>query len=513
MEEKPYSPIFACKSICKQFDSTVALNQVDMVIHPGEIVGLIGENGAGKSTLLKIIMGFQPQTSGTMYVRQKRYTPSKTTDASKAGIGMVYQEQSLLTNMSVAQNIYFGREDPFRIAGIGLNWAKMNRAAKEALEYIGNTTIEPQKTVLAYNFSLRQQIEIAKVLSTVRDSGISNGLIMFDEPTSLLSDAEVEALFAQIRKLKEQGHSVIFVSHRLDEVLNISDRIYVFKDGEVVHSLPSCEANEEMLYKMMVGKDSSGEFYQIHEQNTPNQTMPLLEVQNLGLKGVFKNVSFSLHEGEIMGICGVIGSGKEEVCNVICGDIPPTSGIIKIKQKQQTYHSPCQARRLGILSVPKERRIEGMVGIMSIEENIALSSLKRLMTGILLKRKNIRRLYQEWKERLNIKCPGPTAMVQSLSGGNAQKVVFSRVLASGCELLILNHPTRGVDIGAKEEIYRTIRRLAKQGKGILLLCDTIEETIGLANQILVMKDGLITKTLCAEKENKPSKLAIIEHMM
>lgn len=513
MEEKQNSPVFECKSIRKQFDSTVALNEVDMVIRSGEIIGLIGENGAGKSTLLKIIMGFQPQTSGIMYVHGKVYAPAKTTDANKAGIGMVYQEQSLLTNMSVAQNIYFGREDAFCIAGTGLNWKKMNQAAKEALAYIGNTTIEPQKPVLAYNFSLRQQIEIAKVLSTVRDSGIEHGLIMFDEPTSLLSDAEVEALFVQIRKLKEQGHAVIFVSHRLDEVLKITDRIYVFKDGNVVGSRPTKGADEETLYKMMVGKESTGEFYHIQEQNTPNWDKPLLQVQQLGLKDVFDDVSFSLHEGEILGICGVIGSGKEEVCNVICGDLLQSKGKILVNGRSRHFRSPHQARRTGILSVPKERRIEGMVGIMSIEDNIALSSLKELASGIMLKKSRLRGLYEEWKQRLNIRCPGPEAMVQSLSGGNAQKVVFSRVLASGCSLLILNHPTRGVDVGAKEEIYRTIRKLAKQGKGILLLCDTIEETIGLSNTVLVMKDGAITRSIRADKENKPSKLTIIEHMM
>ncbi len=513
MADKTVTPIFECKSIRKQFDSNVALNDVDIVINPGEIVGLIGENGAGKSTLMKIIMGFQPQTSGTMYVHGELYEPKKTTDANKFGMGMVYQEQSLLTNMSVTQNIYFGREDPFRVAGFGLNWAKMNKAAKEALEYIGNTTIDPTKPVLDYNFSLRQQIEIAKVLSTVLDSGVKNGLIMFDEPTSLLSDAEVEALFVQIRKLKEQGHSTIFVSHRLDEVLRISDRIYIFKDGNVVGSLPTEGADEQILYKMMVGKDSTGEFYHIDEQGVPNQDNVLLEVQQLGLKGVFKDVSFSLHEGEIVGICGVIGSGKEEVCNVICGDVPQSAGKIIVRDKKRTLSAPHQARKLGILSVPKERRMEGVVGIMSIEDNIVLSSLKRMMTGPMLKRSTVRKLYNQWKERLNIKCPGPDAMVQSLSGGNAQKVVFSRVLASECDILILNHPTRGVDVGAKEEIYRLIRDLSKRGKGILLLCDTLEETIGLANKVLVMKDGFITKSITADKDNKPSKFTIIENMM
>lgn len=513
MDDKTNKPIFECKSIRKQFGSTLALLDVNMEIKQGEIVGLIGENGAGKSTLLKIIMGFQPQTSGTMYVHGKVYEPKKTTDANKLGIGMVYQEQSLLTNMSVAQNIFFGREDAFRAAKVALNWKKMNQAAKAALEYIGNTTIDPKRNVLDYNFSTRQQIEIAKVLSMVLDSGIEHGLIMFDEPTSLLSDAEVEALFVQIRKLKAQGHSVIFVSHRLDEVLRISDRIYVFKDGEAVGELPAGEADEQLLYKMMVGKDSSGEFYHIDEQNTPNWDKVLLEVRQLGLKGVFKDVSFSLHEGEIVGICGVIGSGKEEVCSVVCGDITQSSGKIMVRNREKRFATPYDAKKESILSVPKERRIEGMVGIMSIEDNIALSSLRRITTGPMLKKGRVRALYHHWKERLNIKCPGPEAIVQSLSGGNAQKVVFSRVLASECDILVFNHPTRGVDVGAKEEIYQLIRNLSGQGKCILLLCDTLEETIGLSNNVLVMKDGFITKVIPAEKDNKPSKFTIIENMM
>lgn len=505
------APVLELRGIRKEFDTTVALDNVSLEIRPGEVVGLIGENGAGKSTLLKIIMGFQPQTSGGMAAHGKPYKPKRTTDANRAGIGMVFQEQSLLTNLTVAQNIYFGREKRFQKAG-ALDWRAMNAAAKQALEYIGKPEIAPRKMALDFNFSLRQQIEIAKVLSTVLDSGAEHGLIMFDEPTSLLSEAEVEALFEQIRKLKAQGHSVIFVSHRLDEVLRISDRIYVFKDGQMVGELPASGADETRLYKMMVGKDSGGEFYRVEEQAEPENEV-LLEAKGLGLWGVFKDVSFVLHRGETIGICGVIGSGKEEVCGVICGDQRQTSGELFVKGRKRRFSSPYQARRCGILSVPKERRTEGMVGIMSVEDNIALSSLEKLTRHGALRGGAIRALYEGWKERLRIKCANPRGFMQALSGGNAQKAVFSRVLASECDILVLNHPTRGVDVGAKGDIYALVRELARQGKGIVLLCDTLEETIGLSNRVLVMKDGFVTSALDAGKGSKPSKLDVIGHMM
>lgn len=512
VEENRKIPVLECIKIRKEYPGTQALHDVDLQVNQGEILGLIGENGAGKSTLLKIIMGFEKQTSGNMRKEGKEYVPSNTLEANACGIGMVFQEQSLVSNLTVAQNIFLGREKRFKTCGTAVRWREMNREAEKILGDIGISDIQPQKLVLDYNFSVRQMVEVAKVLSTIRDSKAGRCLVLFDEPTSLLNEEEVKRLFGHIRRLNEKGHSVIFVSHRLDEVLEISDRICVFKDGKNAGSVITKDADEHLLYEMMVGRSTTGEYFRIEEQSAPGKRV-LLEAEKISLRSSFKDVSLTLHEGEILGICGVVGSGKEEVCNVLCGDKRMDTGILRVKGEEVRFTTPGAAQKRGILCVPKERRIEGIVGLLPVEENIALSSLNRLKTGPFLKRKAVRSLYEKWHRQLSIKCSSPRTAVQDLSGGNAQKVVFSRVLASDADILILNHPTRGVDIGAKEEIYGLIREMSKEGKGIILLCDTLDEAIGLSHRILIMKDGLITGELEANKYHKPDKVQIVEYMM
>ncbi len=503
--------MFSCVDISKDFSGMHALDRVNMEIYEGEIIGLIGENGAGKSTLLKIIMGFQQQTSGKMCIYNELFAPMSTKEANQRGIGMVYQEQSLVANLTVAQNIFFGFEKRFLRFGF-VDWGRINREAKEVMKECGAEGIDPKKKVSELNFATRQMVEISKVLNSVKMSGASKYLILLDEPTSLLNDEEIKILFCQVRRLREEGHSVIFVSHRLDEVLELTDRIYVFKDGSCVGEVKTPGADEGVLYEMMVGRSSSGEYYKVERQTVPEEEI-ILEVEELCLIGAFKDVSFQLHKGEALGICGVVGSGKEELCSVIIGDEKADRGKVTVFHSEKKFRSPEDALRCGITAIPKERRTEGIIGIRSVGENITISNLKKLGKGIFLSGRTVEEKGNEWIERLAVKCKDVNSPVQLLSGGNAQKVVFARALQSGCKILILNHPTRGVDIGAKEEIYSLIRDITEQGVAVIILGDTLEECIALSSTILVMKDGLVTKRYDAPKENKPEQVDIVRFMM
>lgn len=503
--------VFSCRQLTKSFKGTLALKGVDVDVYAGEVIGLIGENGAGKSTLLKIIMGFQPQTSGEMSAQGKPFAPATTREANANGIAMVYQEQSLILNLTVAENLFMGMEDEFIKCGI-LNSAEMGRRATEVLKEFGLEHIKPSKKVLDLNFSTRQMLEIVKAFNAVKMANVEHSLILLDEPTSLLNDAEIRVLFEKVRKLRDAGHSFIFVSHRLDEVISLSDRVYVFKDGEMVSTLPTRDADESRLYELMVGRDASGEYYKIHEQREPEEAV-VLDVQHLGKKGYFKDVSFQLHRGEILGLCGVVGAGKEDVCAVILGDEKADEGTITIEGQVRMIRSPYEALNNGIISIPKERRVEGIVGIRPIFENIALPSLDRIGKESYISKKDMKKCAEKWIEKLAIKCTGADQTVDSLSGGNAQKVVFAKAIEAGSSILILNHPTRGVDIGAKEEIYSLIREISNMGISIVLLGDTLDECIGLSNHLIIMKDGLITKAMPAPKDAKPSQVEVLKYMM
>lgn len=504
-------PLFRADNISKQYPGTAALKGVSMDIREGEVVGLVGENGAGKSTFLKIIVGVESQSSGTMTMNGKNYSPSSPKDANGMGVGMVFQEQSLLTNLTVGQNIFLGEENRYRKNGF-INWKKMYRDVKKILDDVGVSYINPEKKVGDYNFATRQMVEIAKVLHCAENSGNGKSLILLDEPTSVLSDEEITQLFIQVGKLRDAGNAVIFVSHRLDEIIHISDRIFVFKDGENVGSMDKKDANVSILYESMVGKPSSGEYYKTTRQTEPGKNV-VLEAKALSLFGSFKNVSFKLHEGEVLGICGVVGSGKEDLCSVVSGDTEATTGELMVNGKAVKFFSPHEALTDGIISIPKERREAGIFGVLKLSENISLSDLNSVMKYGFINKKMQAQQAREWIEKLSIKCSDCNERTENLSGGNAQKVVFARILVSGAKVLILNHPTRGVDIGAKEEIYSLIRDLTAQGLSVILLSDTLDECIGLSNEIMVMKDGMVTRVYDAPVGAKPEQVDIVKFMM
>ncbi len=511
------APLFTAAGISKYYGEFGALRDVDMEIRPGEIVGLIGENGAGKSTLLKMITGVEQPTRGAMTVRGQPYRVSNPLEANVLGIGMVFQEQSLIRNLTVAQNIFLGREKMFRRHGV-INWRRMNEAAAAALAAIGIHDVRPERQVWDLNFAARQMVEIAKVFDIVTNqsgrTGTRSSLILLDEPTSVLNEQETEVLFTQMDRLRREGHSIIFVSHRLNEILHITDRIYVFKDGAGAGRIDDTKtATEQILYEMMVDRSTTGQYYKTERQPVPEKDV-LLTVRNLSLRGVFRNVSFDLHKGEVLGLCGVEGSGNEGVSGVLSGDIDPTSGTIAIGgETLSRFASPAVALSRGILAVPKERREEGIIGILSIAENMVMSNLDAVTRHGVLSGKRLRELAAEWIRRLDVKCTSMDERIMRLSGGNAQKVVFARAMISAADVLVLDHPTRGVDVGSKEDIYDLVRDMTAHGKAVILLGDTLDEYIGLSSRMLVMKDGLVTAEVDCPADAKPEQVDIIKYMM
>jgi ribose transport system ATP-binding protein len=494
--------------VSKSFPGVQALKNIDLTIGPHEVVGLIGENGAGKSTLMKILAGTQRPDSGSLLLDGNALRLNSTRDAAANGIGMVFQEQSLLLNMSVAENIYLGQEEQFTRFGI-VNWRRMRAAARRQLDKIG-VDIDVAVRTSELSFAARQMVELAKAL-TLEETVSRQLIILLDEPTSVLNGADIDVLFERVRSLKSRA-SFVFVSHRLDEVLRISDRVYTMKDGEVVDERAAAGVTASELHEIMVGRGLQTEYYKEPRQLPPKNAVAI-EVKDLGVRGSFRGVNFTINEGEILGIAGVVGSGREEITRTIGGFLPQTEGSIIVQGKPVRFTSPRQAVRKSIGYIPRERKIEGLVMFLSVAENISLADLSSVMRGGAIDYGKERKLAQEWIKRLRIKAPGPDVACRKLSGGNQQKVVLARWMTAGSRILILDHPTRGLDVGAKEEVYELIRDLSAQGIAILLLSDTLEETIGLAHRVLVMRDGEITARFDAAAGAKPQQVDLVAAMV
>ena len=503
--------LFRTHDIGKTYGLNTVLQGIDIEINRGEIIGLIGENGAGKSTLLKIIAGVEKPSMGTMEMNGQAFQAASMMDANQHGIGMVFQEQSLINNLTVAQNIYLGREKDFTSGGF-INWGKMNASARKVLDDMGLQNISAKAKVRDISFAMRQMVEITKVLDIVSQTANNRALILLDEPTTVLSDDEMKVLFDRVRQMKEKGNSVIFISHRLQEVLDITDRIYVFKDGCLTAEVETQGADENLLYEKMVGRETNGEYYVSARQSVASDEV-LLEVKNLSMFGSFKDVSFKLHKGEVLGLCGVEGSGKEDVCAVLSGDEAKTDGSVFVDGKEMTFGAPCDARKHGILSVPRDRRDEGIIGILSLDENISVSNYQKNAKYRIISNKRQRENAKGWIKSLGIKCSGVGQRINNLSGGNAQKVIFARVLDSECPILILDHPTRGVDIGAKGDIYGLVRDITAKGGAVLLMGDTLDECLGLSSRIIVMKDGLVCGEFDCPVGNKPDQVDVVKLML
>jgi len=501
-------PVLKMENISKNFPGVRALEGVSIEIFPHEIVGIVGENGAGKSTLMKILAGVYQSDRGEILLRGQRVEIKNPYEARALGIGMVFQEQAVLPNMMVYENIFLGREKTFIHNGF-LDRKTMLYEAKKILQEVG-VDISLQAYLHELNFMERQMVEIARNIWLARQAQVDNPLIILDEPTTVLEEEEIKRLFDKLRELKKKV-SFIYISHRLKEVVELCDRVYVLKDGKNAGCFSHEEVTEEILRSRMVGREFHEEYYLISKQRKPAEKV-VLEIRDCTKKGSFYNVSFQLHQGEILSLCGTVGSGKEELCRVLYGETKLNSGEIWIDGKRVNINSPSQAFALGIGYISEDRRNEGLILHLPVFENITLPIIRRLIRGLLIKREEQFRLSQEMMTKLQIKAPSPLVLCFNLSGGNQQKVVIAKWLLSNMKILIMSHPTRGVDVGAKHEIYALIRELAENGMAMIIMGDSFEEDIGLANRILVMKDGKISGVLDATIL-KPTPTDLIQYVV
>ncbi|MBB2940674.1 ribose transport system ATP-binding protein [Actinoplanes lutulentus] len=502
-------PALEVRGLVKHYPGVKALDGVDLVVRPNEVLGLAGENGAGKSTLLKALVGLVAPDAGEIFVRGEPVRLRSVVEAANHGIGMVFQEQSLVPNLTAAENIVLGSEGSAVRRGV-YRWDTMRRLAQEQLDKIGSD-IDPLARTDSLSFAERQMVEIAKVLR-IEERSQHPPVIILDEPTSVLESKEIETLFAQIRRLREFA-SVVFVSHRLDEVLDVCDRVTVLRGGQSVGEVATAGAVPGELHKLMIGSTGSDDHYHSGAASLVAAEQPRLSVRKLSGRS-FQEVDLDVAAGEIVGIVGVHGSGREDVCRALFGAEPTTAGEIRMDGKKIDLPHTRAACAAGIGYVPAERKIEGMVGAMSVADNMTLTKQKARCTGPFVAPKKQATLVDRWIERLSIRTPGRDTAIGRLSGGNQQKVVLARWLVGGdIKLLLLDHPTRGLDIGARSEVYRLMRELAGSGVATVLLADSLEEAIGMADRILVMSDGRVVAEVACPNGGKPSPLDLVKEMV
>lgn len=501
--------MYELKAVDKKFPGVHALKAVDFHVKRGEIVGLVGENGAGKSTLMKVIYGAYQPDGGTVSINGKPVRLQNPRQAMEMGIGMVFQEQSLIANLTVMENIFLGYEAQFVRFGV-INWKALADAARKQLAKV-KLDIDPAIVTSQLSFAQRQLVELAKVL-TLEERVAGDLVILLDEPTSVLAEDEVKMLFSIIRELTSRA-SFIFVSHRMDEVMELSDRIYVMKDGQVVDTVERGRSSPESIQQKMVGRNVDKEYYREHRQKSFDASAELLKMDGVSLAGRIKDISLTLHRGEVLCLVGTEGSGREAILRTIYGMRTPTAGKVTIKGEALGRFTAREAVERGVGYVPRERKIEGIVAGMNVYENMTLSQMGRYSKGGVLNVGAEKALARDWISRLAIKAHSEYADCGNLSGGNQQKVVLAKWRSGGSDIMLLDHPTRGLDIGAKEDVYEMIRDMCDDGAGVVLVADTLEEAIGLSHRILVIKDGEIQKRFSCEPGAKPTLFDLLHYMI
>jgi len=483
------------ENITKQYPGVLALDRVRLDIKKGEVHALLGENGAGKSTLVKILSGAAQPDEGSIWFKGETYKSLDPRQAIDLGIGVIYQEFNLVPHLSVADNIFLGNEPK---KGIVIEYEAMNRKANDLLLGLG-MCIDPKTLVSQLSVAYQQMVEIAKAVSKNVE------LLIMDEPTAPLCTSEVEHLFAMIETLKKKGIGLIFISHRLEEVEQISNRVTVFRDGTYIETVNVEDINRKHLISLMVGREI-GEDYP--EESHAGEEI-VLEVKELTNKN-FNNISFSLHKGEILGIGGLIGAGRTEVGRAIFGADPITEGSIFLNGKEVKLCSPMDAIKHGIALLPEDRKLQGLLLKMSVRDNVSLSALKFILKNGAISKPKETKLVSGYVKKLGVKTPNLEQRVRNLSGGNQQKVVMAKWLATQSKILIFDEPTRGIDVNAKQEIYHLMKSLTSQGISIIMISSEMPELIGVADRILVMSAGEIKGSLKKEEatQQKILELAI-----
>lgn len=503
-------PFLNMVNISKSFLDVKALQEVNLSIKENEIVGLVGENGAGKSTLVKILAGVYKADRGKISIDDKDIYINNPQDAKKHGIGIVFQEQSILKNMTVCENLFLGQEKFFLNLGV----LSQERMLKEASEILAELDIDimPTRNANTLNFIQREMIEIARNVWLARKSNARIPIILLDEPTTALEQNDIKFLFQKLNEIKKHT-AIIFISHRLEEIVTLCDRVYVLKDGKNVGCFSKDDISENLLRSKMVGKELVGEFYQSSMQRKAGEKV-VLELKGCSKKHAFYDVSFRLKEGEILSICGTVGSGKEALCKAIFGITKFDSGDVYIDgvNVKGYINSPMDAFNKGIGYIPEDRRNEGLILNLPIFENITLTVLKKLKSHGIVSRKKQFEVTEKIVKKIDIRSASITALCKNLSGGNQQKAVLGKWLLSGNKILVMSHPTRGVDVGAKQQIYTLMREMVNDGMSLITMGDSFEEDIGLANRIIIMKDGKII-TIIDANESKPTPVDLIKYIV
>jgi ribose transport system ATP-binding protein len=485
-------PLISVQKLCKSFPGVRALHDVQFELVAGEVHALMGENGAGKSTLMKILAGVYTKDSGEILYNGRPVDFTGPGEAQAAGIGIIHQELYLMGHLTVAQNMFIGRE-PRGALGLFLDEDKLNRQATRILDHM-NLKLDPRTPVGTLTVAKQQMVEIAKALS------FDSRVLIMDEPTAALNNAEIGELFKMIRELKARGVGIVYISHKMDELKQISDRVTVLRDGEYVATVPTATTSIETIISMMVGRT-------LTDMARMAGSTPLgdvaLEVRGLHCGPLVRDISFKLRKGEILGFAGLMGAGRTEVARAIFGADAPTSGEVLVNGQKVTIRAPQQAVSRGIGYLSEDRKRFGLATGMDVEANVVMSNLASFLSlGFILRKQSIRETTRRFIQLLNIRTPSSTQEVRLLSGGNQQKIVIAKWLSRDCDILFFDEPTRGIDVGAKSEIYKLLRTLADQGKAIVMISSELPEILRMSDRIVVMCEGRITGELSPEEASQ-----------
>lgn len=472
-------PLVQMKGISKAFSGNKVLENVQFEIMPGEIHALMGENGAGKSTLMKILTGIYERDSGTVVIKGKEVHFKNAKEAELEGIAVIHQELNIIPYLTVAENMFLGKELTIGKSG----FLKIKEMKKKTKEYLNRIGIDLDPDIEAGKLSVGQQqmIEIARAIAA------NTEVLIMDEPTAALTDREIKALFKVILSLKDQGVGIVYISHRMEEIFQICDRISVLRDGEFVGVKQIKETNFEEIVRMMVGREL-GERYPERTAKFGNEQ---IRIENFTSKGIFENISFSVKQGEILGVAGLMGAGRTEIMEALFGFRHKQSGKVFINDKEVKIHSPYDAIKAGIGFITEDRKTEGLVLDLSVRENLSLPNLKKISRHNMISTKKEQSFVDEMIKKLHVKTSGREQTVKSLSGGNQQKIVFGKWLGIEPKILILDEPTRGVDVGAKKEIYQIMNELTNQGVSIIMVSSELPEILGMSDRVLVIHEGKI----------------------
>ncbi len=484
--------ILSMRKIDKRFTGVHALRQVDFDLNEAEIHSLVGENGAGKSTLMKVLIGIAPKDAGEIHYLGHQFNPRDPKHALEMGIGIIHQELNMMDHLTVAENLFIGRES-VRWGGLLLDKRAQNRRAEELFKRL-KMNIDPTEILGRLTVGKQQMVEIAKAVShRLR-------ILILDEPTAALTEAEIEELFAIMRDLASRGVGMVHISHRLDEIHRIADRVTVLRDGERVDTWKTSEVNKQQIINAMVGRVI---FEQPKTRSSVAPDAPVvLRVGRLNAGRLVKDVGFELRKGEILGVAGLMGSGRTETARAVFGADEVQSGSIEVRGRRVFIRSPQDAVAHGIGYLSEDRKRFGLAVNLSVRDNLAMATYDRFQRGLFIQASRVRRVTEEYIKRLSIRTPSLEQLLRNLSGGNQQKVVIAKWLIRNCDILIFDEPTRGIDVGAKSEIYALMNGLTREGKSIIMISSELPEILRMSDRILVMCEGRITGEMPIEGANQ-----------